>query len=239
MSELLGILAAIALLDSLSMVPIAILPMATALGGQRPLLTSGAFIMGIYAAYFAFGILLVGGMDMVFDYFGDYLSRLWNHPNIFELSVQITIGVLLIFSAWYLLRLHPRTTASEAPPALRPGAMFSLGVTLIVLGIPGAVPYLAAAERIVSSDSGWTASAGYLIFYNLLFVLPFLALIAVYFALPSKSEKICNWIARCTATYLPKIGAALFLIVGVVIVADGIGWFLGYPILPVDSSAVP
>ncbi len=236
MLELIAILAAIALFDSLSMVPIAVLPLATALGGGRPLLTALAFIAGIFVAYLSFGILLVGGMDMAFDYFGDYLSRLWNEPNALELTVQIAIGALLVISAGYLFRLRPKAvdTDAEPPPALRPGAMFTLGVTLIVVGIPGAVPYLAAAERIVSAEPNWVASAGYLTIYNFFFVAPFLALVVIFFALPTQSGKICSGIARFAAAYLPKIAAALFFIVGLVMVADGIGWFVGYPILPTN-----
>lgn len=236
MLELLGILAAIALLDSLSMVPIAVVPLANALGGRRRLLTAGAFIGGIFVAYFLFGLLLVGGMDLVFEHLGDYFSRLWNHPNSLELAVQILIGLLLMVSAWYLWRLRPKKEESSTIPTLRPGAMFSLGVTLIALGIPGAVPYLAASERIVQYDPGWFAAVGYLIFYNVLFIAPILVLVGLFIALPNKSEKLCTWITRITATYLPKIGAVLFFIVGLVMIADGIGWFLGHPLLPVQNE---
>lgn len=235
MIDLLLVLTVIALLDCMSMVPLAVLPMTVALGSSRPLALAGAFIAGIYAAYFACGIPLWLGAEVFIEHFGAYLSRLWNQPNALELVIQIVLGVLLMLSAWYLHRSKKNKTESGAKPMASPGAMFLLGVTLILIGIPGAVPYLAAIERIVSQDLNWAGAVACLGFYNLIFVLPFLCLIGFRFAMPQHAGKLFQTLADFCLSMMPKLTALLFFLVGLVMAADGVGWFLGHPLLPVSS----
>jgi len=234
MIALLLILAAIALLDSTSMVPLAVLPLTIALGSPRPFALAGAFVAGIYAAYFVCGIPLLLGAEVFLDYFGAYLKRLWNQPNALELILQIILGVLLILSAWYLRR--PKKTKSDANSAVTasPMAMFSLGATLILVGMPGAVPYLAAIERIVNFDPGWLGGVALLAFYNLVFVLPFLALIGFRFLMPRLAERLFQSLADFCLSMMPRLTALLFFTLGLILIADGVGWFLGYPLLPVS-----
>ncbi len=99
MIELLLTLTAIALLDSLSMIPLAVLPMAVALGSSRPWTLALSFVAGIYIAYFLCGIPILVGAEVLIDHFGAYLNRLWNRPNALELGIQILLGVLLVASA--------------------------------------------------------------------------------------------------------------------------------------------
>ncbi len=55
MLELFATLTSIALVDSLSVIPVAMVPLALLLGGRRPLAGSLAFIGGILATYLLFG----------------------------------------------------------------------------------------------------------------------------------------------------------------------------------------
>jgi len=229
-------LAAIALFDSLSMVPLAAIPMTVALGSKRPLASAGAFVGGMYLPYLLCGVLLLMGTEFLFETFGAYLTRLWNQPNALELSVQIFIGLLLIVSAWYLRRKGTPEAESKTPAAASPGAMFLLGATLILLGMPGAVPYVAAIERIVRFDPGWVGAVGLLVFYNLLFVLPFLCLIALRFLMPHHAGRCFQVVSDFALKVMPRLVVLLFFLVGLVMVVDGIGWFLGYPLLPVSPA---
>ncbi len=228
-------LAAIALFDSISMVPLAAIPLTMALGGKRPWASAGAFVGGIYVTYFICGAVLLMGTEFIFENFGAYFDRLWNQPNALELVAQILIGLLLIVSAWYLRR--PAKAGAEARPApeASTGAMFLLGATLVLLGIPGAVPYLAAIERIVRFDPDWVGAIGCLVFYNLLFVFPFLCLMGLRFLMPHHAGRFFQSIADFALKVMPWLAAVLFFLAGLVMVADGIGWFLGHPVLPVSS----
>lgn len=234
MTDLIPILTVIALLDSLSMVPLAVLPMTVALGSARPWALSGAFVAGVYAAYFACGIPLMVGAEVFFDIFGAYLSRLWNQPNALELAFQVFLGILLMLSPWLLRRSKKSQPKSDSEAAGSPTTMFVLGATLVLVGIPGAVPYLAAIERILSHDPDWATAAAYLAYYNLVFVLPFLCLIVFRFVMPRRAGKLFQVLAAFCLSLMPRLTALLFFTVGIVLVADGIGWFVGFPLLPVS-----
>lgn len=234
MVELLLILTVIALLDSLSMLPLAVLPMTVALGSARPWTLAAAFVAGVYVAYFVCGIPLLVGAEALFDYFGAYFERLWNRPNALELGIQICIGILFMLSAWFLWRAKRSRPRADASPSASPGAMFFLGATLVVLGIPGAVPYLAAIERIVNYDPDWAAAFGYLVFYNFVFIVPLLCLMALRYVLAERADGCFQALAKFCLGVVPRLTAILFLILGLVMVADGIGWFCGYPLLPVS-----
>lgn len=236
MMELLLILAGIALVDCMSMVPLAVVPLTVALGSNRPLALAAAFVSGIYAAYFACGILLWMGAEAFMEHFGAYLDRLWNRPNAFELGIQILLGVLLILSAWHMHRSRKAKTGSGPSAGASPGAMAMLGVTLVLIGIPGAVPYLVAIERIVQHDPSWAGAAACLGFYNLIFVLPFLGLIAFRLIMPGQAGRLFQTLGDFCLAAMPKLTALLFFVLGLVLVADGVGWFVGYPLLPVDHE---
>jgi cytochrome c biogenesis protein CcdA len=228
-------LAAIALVDSLSMVPLAVVPMTVALGGKRPLAHATAFVAGIFIPYFLCGGLLLAGTEFLFETFGAYLARLWNRPNVLELSVQIVIGVVLLGSVWYLRKQGTTTTEPRKTTATTPRAMFLLGATLVLVGLPGAVPYVAAIERIARFAPGWGEAAAFLAFYNLMFVMPFVCLIGVRFLMPRHAEYCFRTVADVALKAMPHIIVLFFVLTGVVLVADGIGWFVGYPLIPVSS----
>ncbi|MCP9885593.1 GAP family protein [Synechococcus sp. ATX 2A4] len=233
--SLLLILVAIGLVDSLSMIPLALLPMTVALGGRRPAALAGSFVVGVYVVYFCCGLLLLLGAEAFTARFGAGLARLWNQPEALELVIQILVGLLLLVSPWLMRRSSP-ATPQEAPTAgSSPAAMALLGGTLVLLGIPGAVPYLAAVERIVHQNPQGFAAIAYLLFYNLIFVLPLLSLIGLRFLFPQRAGKIFQSLATLSLSVLPKLTAVAVVALGLVLVADGIGWFLGHPLLPVST----
>jgi cytochrome c biogenesis protein CcdA len=225
-------LSAIALLDHLSMVPLALAPLAVALGSRRPIVSAGAFLGGIFAAYFVCGVVIMAGAEVLFEQLGPYLNRLWHDPNAYELAAQIFIGLLLMLSPWFMSQQGKMT--SRPVPEASPGGLFFLGATLTVLGIPGAVPYVAAVERIVSHDPPWLAAAAYLGFYNLIFVLPFLVLIGLRVITPRLADRIFQPLSNFAMRVVPALAAVLFFALGLLMVADGIGWFLGHPLIPVS-----
>ena len=100
MVDLVLILLAIALVDSTSMIPIGIFPLAAILGGRRPVIGALSFVSGIFLVYFLSGVLLLLGFDLIFEMIGPSISRWWNQPNSAELGLQIIVGILLLVYAW-------------------------------------------------------------------------------------------------------------------------------------------
>ena len=74
MATLLLIIIPISLLDSMSMVPLCIVPLATILGGSRPALGASSFLAGIFVVYAGGGILLLVVLDALFYALGPVLD---------------------------------------------------------------------------------------------------------------------------------------------------------------------
>ena len=206
-----------------------------ALGGRRPAALAGAFVVRVYVVYFCCGLLLLLGAEAFTARFGAGLARLWNQPEALELVIQILVGLLLLVSSWLMRRSSPAKPQEGPTAGSSPASMALLGGTLVLLGIPGAVPYLAAVERIVHQDPQGVTAIAYLLFYNLIFVLPLLSLIGLRFLFPQRAGKIFQSLATLSLSVLPKLTAVAVVALGLVLVADGIGWFLGHPLLPVST----
>ena len=235
MVDLALILLAIALVDCTTMIPIGIFPLAAILGGRRPVIGSLSFISGIFLVYSLSGVLLLLGFDLIFEMIGPSISRWWNQPNSAELGLQIIVGILLLVYAWRQYRLPKISTPGGSTDPVSPIGAFTLASSLTVIGIPGAVPYFGAIEQILRADFGSMTSMGALIFYNIVFVLPFFVLVLVRILVPNQSESIFGSISLLVRSWGKPAIVSVFIILGLVLIADSIGWFLGYPLLPVNQ----
>ena len=229
------VLLAIALVDSTSMIPIGIFPLAAILGGRRPVIGALSFVSGIFLVYSLSGVLLLLGFDLIFEMIGPSISRWWNQPNSAELGLQINVGILLLVYARKQYQRPKISAPSSSPEPVSLVGAFTLGSSLTVVGIPGAVPYFGAIEQILRADLNPMASMGALIFYNIVFVLPFFVLVLIRTFVPNKSESIFRSISLLVTRWGKPVIVSLFIILGLVLIADSIGWFFGYPLLPVSQ----
>ncbi|MGF1734207.1 GAP family protein [Photobacterium satsumensis] len=234
MISLLIILIAIALVDSTSMIPIGLLPLAAILGGKRPITGALCFIFGIFLVYSLSGLLLLVGFDLVFEVINPIVSRWWNQPNTAELVLQLIVGVALLIYAWKQYRLPQISTSTGSEESISPTRAFTLGLSLTVIGVPGAVPYFGAIEQILRADLNSMGSIGALLFYNVVFVAPFFALLLIRLVAPNKSESIFGSISQLIKRFGKPAMVSCLVVLGVVLSMDSIGWFLGYPLLPTN-----
>ena len=70
-------------------------------------------------------------------------------------------------------------------------------------------------------------------YYNIVFVTPLVAIVALRLILGERSQRILDAVKRFFDSWGPRLIVALLLVFGVVLLVDGIGWFLGYPLIPV------
>ena len=99
MSELLLVLTPIALLDSTSVIPVALVPLLALLSGRKPFLGSAMFILGTFVTYLGLGLLLVLGLESLFMGLNRWFERVWTRPDTPDLMLQIVIGLVLIILA--------------------------------------------------------------------------------------------------------------------------------------------
>lgn len=233
MIELLTILTPIALLDSASIVPLCIVVMVVLLAGPRPVLKTTSFILGVFTVCFATGLLVLLGLGTVLDELGAYTIRLWKSPETEELILQMLIG--LVLCAVGLRMALRKTKPTEKPVAKGMTAVqaFGAGAALTVIGLPAALPYLAAIELVLREHLSLKWEVVALGYYNAIFVAPLAALVGLHLVLGQRSREALLATQRFLDTWGERAIMLLLIVLGAVLVADAIGWFFGHPLIPV------
>jgi len=233
MGELLTILTSIALLDSTSIIPLCIVVLVVLLAGPKPVLRSFAHILGVFFTYLACGLLILLGLQSVLEVISAYAIRVWKSPETVELIVQILLGMVLCGVVF-------RMTMGRKTPAPKPVATnmtslqaFGAGAGLTIVGLPGAVPYFAAIDLVLREDLELSAQILVLGYYNLVFVAPLAAIVGLRLLLGERGHGVLDCVRRVFDTWGQRVIVVLLVALGVILVADGIGWFLGYPLIPV------
>ena len=206
----------IALVDGLN--PSTIAPALVLAVRQRGVLLVGLFTLGVFVPSLAAGILVVVGP-------GRALLDLVPHvgPNAKHL-LEIGAGVALALLAWILWIQRGRVASgiSREPPGGARGAA-GLGAGIILAELPTAVPYFAALAAIVGSSATLAVQFALVALFNVAFVLPLLAILAVRMLAGPRSERLLELTRGALDSYLGVVLpfavallAAALLVVGVV-----------------------
>ena len=233
LADLLVVLTPIGLLDSTSIIPLCIVLLVMLLAGPNPIVRSCALIFGIFVAYLAFGLLVLFGLQAIIDRIEAYVDRLWVNPNLEELIVQIVIGVVLCVVAWRMIAKDKKSADKPTPTSMTAIQAFVSGAVLTIVGLPGAVPYFAAIDLTLRADLSTAEEIGALVFYNVVFVLPIAAIVILRVVLGNRSQRLLDGIKRFFDTWGQRVIVALLAVLGVILILDGIGWLIGYPLIPV------
>ncbi len=240
MLELLVLLIPVALVDSLSVWPACVVPMAIALGGPRPAATAFAFVSGIVAVYLPLGVGLALGLSSVIEAINERAREFWYHPDTLDMWLGLAIGLVMMALGWKVgvARTNRAERASRAaPPSLSPAAAFALGAGLTIAGAWGALPYFAAVDQILKLDPSTAGAVGALAWYNLAFVSPLLAFAALRPLLGARADVILERVNALVARWGRRVLVVALALFGAVIAADSVGWLLGRPLLPTGEPA--
>ena len=233
MLNLLSVLTPIGLLDSASMTPISIALLAVLLTGPHPLARSAALLLGICFAYLICGLLILLGLQSVFDQISAYTLRVWHNPETEELILQILVGLLLCTFGVRIATARRRRSDKPAASEMTARQALLTGAVITITGLPGAVPYLAAIELILRSDATqwWQILA--LGYYNIVFILPMVAVVVLCLLAGEHSRGILDAVRGFIDVWGQRLVVSLLLILGITLTADGVAWLLGHPLLPV------
>ncbi len=221
--SLLGSLVAIAAIDSLN-------PTATALQvylltTAKPIVRSIAFIAGIFLSYWTVGLLATFG-------FTSLITSMLGTLGGWIYVIEFVLGITLICVSYTLnLSSNSNQTAKKQPRSLHPIRTFLLGMSVTLLEVPTALPYLAAIERLARAKLSLLNLAVILGFYNLVFVIPLIWLLCIYITLQKKSAKLLRQVNQAIVKWSPKILQILLFVMGTLLVADCIAYSLGCPLL--------
>jgi len=229
---LLVLLVPFALIDSLSVFPLALIPLIAALAGRRPVAVSLAFLGGFFLSYYLIGMLLMFGFDRLFDVLADHFNRWWNsEPDLGEVLLEIIVGLVMIFSGHRLCRPSGKPEA-QAPRqgGLTAGKAFGIAVLINVTGFWGALPYFGAIAQILKVDLPIAGMLGALLFYNLVFFLPLVVVLLSSLLLGARSEPMLRLLNDFLIHWGGKILLTLLMGLGFVLFIDGIGWLMDTPL---------
>ena len=217
MSALLPSLIAIAALDSLN--PSAIALQVYLLGTTKPIPRSLAFVIGIFLAYWTSGLLAVLGLNQFIQTVIANSGFSLSTPLLY--TIQLLIGIILLVVG-IMLRIPAQTEPVKAPTKLTLARTFLLGMSVTVLELPTALPYFAAIEQIARANLDLLSIASILALYNLIFVLPPIALVVLYLLFHRQSFvlSLLQRINRSIAIYSPHILRFVLLGLGIFLIAD-------------------
>jgi len=241
-ADLLLVLVPVSLLDSLSVWPSCIVPMTIALGGARPMWTATAFIAGIVAVYFPFGIALALGLSGAIEALNRVVRDFWYHPDTVDVWIGLAIGVVMVTLGWKVGARRADRTArkgKEAPPSLTPGAAFALGAGFTLAGAWGALPYFAAVDLILKADPGTLGAIAVLAWYNLVLVLPLIAFASLRPLLGARAGHVFQAVNDFLMRWGLRALVIGLVLLGALIIVDSVGWLLGHPLLPVPDPPAP
>jgi cytochrome c biogenesis protein CcdA len=234
MAELLTVLATIALLDSTSMIPTALVSLITLMTGSRPLLSSIAFLAGIFLTYFAFGIVIFLGLDSIIDVFNQWFVEFKNHPDTTDLFIQIAIGAVLLFLAIRMTRTGKPARKERTPQSVSPFGAFTFGCGLVIIGMPGAVPYFAAVDQILRADPSVTTGILLFLYYNTVFILPLALIVVIRAVMGERGDAVMAKLQEFLGKWGVRIVVIAMFLLGTAMLADGIGWLLGRSFIPIQ-----
>jgi cytochrome c biogenesis protein CcdA len=233
MPELLLTLTTISLLDSLSAVPIALIPLAIILNGRTPVTGSISFISGGFIVYFVAGIFILLGLDSLIDQYADkFIRYMKSEPDCVELVIQIIIGFIMIYFAWQFSRKAPQDSNVKTYDSdITPGQAFILAASINIVGMWGALPYFAAMAQILKADLETASMISILIYYNLVFALPLITFVVLRMIMGERATALLNKVTDFFSHWGKQAIVLSLYLLGPLLISDGIGWFIGYPIL--------
>ena len=232
MNALLAILTPIALINSVSILPGGIAGVVAALGTRKPILTASAFIAGKFVPHFTFGLLLTFGLDAAFDRLGVWTRDVWQDPATPVVVLQLIIGAVMVVFGYRLSRVSQHRSDGASSTPMTPVGAFSVAAGLTIVGLPGALLYLAAIDQILRSDLMALGLVKAVLYYNVIYLLPLMLIVLSRGMLGTRVDQILRAVARFLQRWGKQLMFFGLLGVGVVLAADAITWFLGFPLLP-------
>jgi cytochrome c biogenesis protein CcdA len=216
-----AVVLAIGLADSVNPSTVApAIALAVREGGARQ---AAVFTLGVATVSLLGGAVLVAGP-------GQAILAAIPHPGAeFKKTAEIGVGALLLAlaaAAWIGRHRIARRVSDAGERRVRGAglaAAFGLGAGIMAVELPTAFPYFGAIAAIVGTGASLPAQLLLVVVFNVAFVLPLLAIVAVRLIAGDRAaarlERLRSWLARHAGTALGVVlGAG-----GVALLAFGLG----------------
>jgi Sap, sulfolipid-1-addressing protein len=183
MATLTLLVVSIAVADSIN--PSTVVPAIWMASTSRAHLVS--FTFGVFVIYLAGGLVLLFGPGPAL------ISAMRHVGGTIEHSVQAVAGVAVLVLALGLWRTRRSQRMARLPqPGCARASAFALGAGIMALELPTAFMYFAAITAVLASHAVAPMELSLLVFYNLLFVGPLVAIIVIRWRSGERTER---WLA--------------------------------------------
>jgi len=231
--ELALLLTPIAVLDSLSVVPMCIMLLILMLVGKQPYLVSMSLVFGIFVTYLAFAVAIVFGLQSVLDLVSEFTLRLWHNPETEEILLQIIIGFVLCLLGYRSYVLRNPTNKKPVSPTFTPFQAVLSGAALVAIGIPGAFPLFVAVDMVLRAELSNANTLLILVYYVLAFVAPLLVIIGLNALLGKQAQSYLLQLQKFIDRWWQRGLTVVLFLLGLLLIVDGGAWLLGTPLIPV------
>jgi cytochrome c biogenesis protein CcdA len=214
MLRLLGIVISIGLADSMN--PSTIAPALLLASGQEPREHVARFTLGVFVVYFVGGVAIALGPGQLI------LSLVPRPDRNATAALEVAAGVVMLVVGALLWHHRDRLRRWELPDA-SPGSRSSalLGATITAIELPTAFPYFGAIAAIVGSGSGPIRQVILLLIFNVCFILPLLAILAVLEFAGERAQAVLGAGRRFLQRYWPVLLAVVAVLAGGLAIALG------------------
>ncbi|MBT8133351.1 MAG: GAP family protein, partial [Gammaproteobacteria bacterium] len=157
---------------------------------------------------------------------------LHDEPDCVELIIQIIIGFIMIYFAWQFSRKAPQDSNTRSYDTdIKPVQAFILSASINIIGMWGALPYFAAMAQILKADLETASMIWIIVYYNLIFALPLIGFILLRIMMGEKATIVLGKMTDFFSHWGKQLIVLSLYLLGPLLIADGIGWFTGHPIL--------
>jgi cytochrome c biogenesis protein CcdA len=213
MLRLIGLALSIGLADSLNpttIAPALYLAHGTASAARTKVIEFTAAVFIVY---------LVGGLAIALGPGQLVLSALPRPGHHVRWIIEIIVGGAMVLAAAILWRRR-RKLAERPLPMINPDGKSSaiLGATITAIELPTAFPYFAAIAAIVGADLDFPRELALLLLFNVCFISPLLAIVAVLKFAPDRSEQLLDGAREWMQKRWPVLLACLLARAGLFVV---------------------
>jgi cytochrome c biogenesis protein CcdA len=220
MNRLIELAVSVGLADSLN--PSTIVPALYLATGDHPRQRVIQFTVGVFAVYFIGGAAIALGP-------GQLLLALVPHPNhTTRYVIEVVAGVAILI-AGVVLWFHRGRLGDRDPPEIGAGGKgtWLLGATITIVELPTAFPYFAVIAAIVGSGLNPVRQIFLLLIFNVCFVLPLLAIVAVLTFGGERTDRLLAAGRDFLQRRWPVVLSVVAVVVGLFVIGLGITGLTG------------
>jgi cytochrome c biogenesis protein CcdA len=216
--ELLPAIVGLAVVDSIN--PSALLAtIVLLLRGRRARPLVAVYLVAVLATYLAFGMVLTLGLGLT--------PQAVIHSDATYLVQGVLGAAMLAYAVLAPSRRRQHDPVEHPnprlPTAMRPAAVFALGMAVTLLELPTALPYLGAVGALTRADLAPADWLPLLVLYNVIFVLPPLLLLAGHVVLGKRAEAVLGRLRDRLGRAAREGFLWLLGLVGFFLLADALG----------------